>query len=630
MTNTVSIWKDTIILKWDGQIGTANPDAVKTPQDMLHFWEHIGNHAKWNQKLGAFRLNFSKQNMKRIHAQFGEISITSGADMVRRLKQKQEELYNMVKTAETIKYAPYEKLPQYPYKVPPLGEYQHRATVMACNVRRFPLFADPGLGKTKIILDSIQRHKDLNVVQQGKTLITVKLPTIRSGWMEDVKKFTDLKLVNLWIPQCKNRKEKILELLNQPADAYVINHEGVLVMYNELIDRRFQKVIIDESTILKGYHGDHAAIKGGQFGRAIKMVSHWADWRVIMTGTPAPNGPMDLWGQFYFLDPDGLLLEPSFTDYREDVMLPIDMRPRSKQFRRNEAGELIHIPRRPKDPQKWVPRKDSFTKVGNVINPLAFRARIRDHLKDLPELTSITRTIYMDHEQRRHYDTMFNRLLVEIDEERISVELAITKVMKLRQITGGFIIDHKEEPHPLPSNPKLSEMDDILRSEIPLEDKVVIYAQYQYEVETLENRYKDLGVVTVYGGNSSKKNLDNIDKFIKDPKVKIIILHPKSMAHGVTFTVAHYMIFYSISHSAEDNFQCRARIERAGQKHPMIIYYLLCYDSVDEEIYDIVIQKDKDQSAIIDPDTELLKTWRKNASTTGKNQNLPKQVQGTT
>lgn len=608
MANKISIWKDSIILNWDFDIGSAPADAVKTPEDILYFWEHIGNIARWNQKLNAFLLPFSKQNMIRIHKQFGQIPVSSGMSRITELKQKQAELVKMIHMAETIKNAPFEKLPVYNYKAPPLAEYQHRATVMACNIKKYPLFADPGLGKTKIILDSIQRHKDLGIVPNGKTIIAVKLPTIRTGWLEDAVKFTNLKLVNLWIPQCKNRRERLTELLNTPADAYVINHEGILVLKEELVRHQFAKVVIDESTILKGYHGDHKAIKGGQFGRAITEVAQYADWRVIMSGTPAPNSILDLWGQFKFLDPDGLLLEPSFNNYRETFMTALDLRQKANQWKKRTA----------RDPVKWIPKPTAFTDVGKIINPLAFRAKIRDHLKDLPALTKSVREIRMTFEQLAAYEDMKKFLMVEIDETRISVELALTKLLKLRQITGGFIIDHKEEVHPLESNPKISELDYLLNEVIPEEEKVVIYAQYQYEIELIKNRYKDFGVVSVFGKNSSKTNLDNIDKFIKDPSIKVIILHPKSMAHGVTLTVSHYMIFFSISHSAEDNFQCVARIERASQKHPMFVYYLLCANSIDFDMYNTVILKNINQSKVIDTDLELISTWRKNAAKTTK------------
>jgi len=187
-----------------------------------------------------------------------------------------------------------------------------------------------------------------------------------------------------------------------------------------------------------------------------------------------------------------------------------------------------------------------------------------------------------------------------IGEERIIATIMITQLMKLRQITSGFIIDHNETPHVIEDGAKIKELDSLIEDEIAPELKVVIYAQYQHEIKTIEARYKKHGIVSVFGGNSSDKNLANIKKFREDPKVRLIVLHPKSAAHGITFTMAHHLIFYSFDHSAEDNYQCVHRIKRNGQKHPMFVYYLKCRKSIDELIYKCIIKKNANQEELID------------------------------
>jgi len=153
--------------------------------------------------------------------------------------------------------------------------------------------------------------------------------------------------------------------------------------------------------------------------------------------------------------------------------------------------------------------------------------------------------------------------------------------------------------------------------------KIVIFAQYQWEISEIENRYKYLGSVSVYGGNQSKKNLDNIKEFIHNPETKVIVLHPRSAAHGITLTVSHYMIFYSISYSAEDNCQCVARIERASQKHPMFIYYLLAGSAeskakksmtIDEVIYAVIARKEASQEELLEQriiDAAIINSFKK-------------------
>jgi SNF2 family DNA or RNA helicase len=249
------------------------------------------------------------------------------------------------------------------------------------------------------------------------------------------------------------------------------------------------------------------------------------------------------------------------------------------------------------------------------IDALAYQVKIRDHLLDLPEKTIIKRRVRMSEEQQAHYEEMFENLSTMLDDQFISVDEKLTRLTKLRQITGGFLIDQEKEAHLIKSATKLGELDELVE-EIGIskqtDTKVVIYAQYQWEIETIEARYKDKGSVSVYGGNNTQTNLNNIKLFISDPEIKIIVLHPRSAAHGITLTVSHYMIFYSISYSSEENYQCIARIERASQKHPMFIYYLLSkhfknshkkMDTIDETIYKVLMHKEKNQAELIDQKT---------------------------
>jgi hypothetical protein len=477
-------------------------------------------------------------------------------------------------------------------------------------------------GKTFAVLTSTEQQIKKGVLKRGKTLVAAKLATLETGWLEDAEKFTDLKVQILWEASSYKKKEKICSKMQEPADIYVINHDGLRVYEEQLTAMNFEKVVVDESTILKGFRGMDPRTKGGAFGKALHRVSHNAKYRVIMSGTPSPNGPVDLWGQFAFLDPTGILLEPNFRDFETEYYEAIDLRPSHMRYQTNPDGSVrldvngkkISKPMGPKTPRKMVPKKGAPEAINQLIHPISYRVKLRDHVEDFPELTIMKRFIQMSPAQKKHYKDMKEKLKVEINDERITVPIALAKLMKLRQITGGFIIDNEEKAHEIETAPKLLELQSLVQEEIAPDEKIVVYAQYRWEIEEITKRYKDRGCVSVYGGNNSRKNLDNIKAFREDPEVRMIVLHPKSAAHGITFTMARYMIFYSISHSAEDNYQCIKRIERAGQKNAMFVYYLLCKQSIDDEIYLILNMKDRMQERVIDGqndiDKQLLDQWR--------------------
>ena len=586
---SMSIWKDKIVLRTDLLTLNRHPELV--------------DHARYNEKFQAYLLTFSAQNLIRIRQAFGEIPVSSGLERINSLRLKFSEYMSMCKTAQEIKDAA--SLPDLEYKMPPLGLYQHRGVHLLTRVPRVPLFADCGVGKTFMAIVSTEYHIKEGTLSPGETLVCGKLATLETGWLEDVKKFSNLKANLLWLPGTSKRKEKLLKILDDPADIYITNHNTLTVLEDALAAKRFKKIIVDESTVLKSYHGDFTR-KGGSLGKALMRIAEHAEWRVIMSGTPAPNGPHDLWGQFRFIDPDGFTLEASYQDFKERYMEEI--------FFGKADG--------PETPSTWVNRPESIKEVGDKIAPLSYQIKIRDHLHDLPEKTVIRRSIPMGEDQQKHYLDMREKLATIINDEFVAIDVKLAQLSKLRQITGGFLIDQEEEVHPIEDATKLEAMDDLLE-EIG-DYKVVIYAQFQWEIKTLAERYKERGVVTVFGANRSQDNLANIKAFINNPDVKVIILHPKSAAHGVTFTVSHYMIFYSISFSAEDDYQCVARIERASQRHPMFIYYLIAKMNgakkhrdeekkevtIDEIIYQVLQKKTRDQNQLLDQrviDMEILK-----------------------
>lgn len=439
-------------------------------------------------------------------------------------------------------------------------------------------------GKTFMALVSTQEQFRRGLVKPGKVLICGKLATLETGWLKDTEKFTHMKAQMVWLPQStKNRKQKLAALLDTDADIFVINHDGVRVLEDELVAKNFEKVVIDESTILKGFKGTDPRIQGGQFGKAVIKVAANAKYKVIMTGTPAPNGPEDLWGQFRFLDNHGFLLEKTVHDFRNTYM----------------EEKFFGNPNTPGTPSTWVPGK-KCAELPEVIAPLTYRLRIRDHLKDLPEETNVKRSVKMSAEQSKGYKEMEEALRTILNDQKIAVDTKLVQLMKLRQITGGFLIDNESNPQEFEQNPKAEMLDSLLLEEINKDEKVVIFAEYRWEIEMIASRYKAQGVVTVYGGNNSETNLRNIKEYISNPEIRLAVMHPVSAAHGITFTHAHYMVFYSESYSAEQNYQARARIKRAGQKNAMFFYYLICANSIDEIIYEVIARKNLAQEGIID------------------------------
>lgn len=623
MRVSMTLWKDLVLLHWDKVLPPELQqvyDAL-TPEEKAKWdpyahiqthWRFIGNYIRFSEPRKMFLMTFSAQNLYRLKKQFGDFEISGGAERLKLLRLKFDEFRTMRKRAIAIKAN--DNPEPLEFKLPPRGLYQHKAVLFLMNVRSAGLFADCGLGKTFMVLVSTELQIKAGTLRRGKTLICGKLITMETGWLEDAQKFTDLKVVMLWLPGgTYKRQEKLKKLLDEEADVYVINHEGVPGLEEELVKKEFEKVVVDESTVLQGFHGERA--KSGKIGKSLLRVAEKADWRVIMTGTPASNSIEALWGQFYFLDPAGFLLEPDFNDFRATYMdqVHIGSKERSPSLPGMPEKKAIEM-------KKWVTLKKSPSQISEIINPCVFRAELREHLKDLPPLTTIVRKVLMDKTQELHYEEMRKTLGTIIADEFVSVDQKVHAIMKLRQITGGFLIDQEKKVHPLKVNPKMEALTELLEEEIDSSKKVIIYAEYVFEIEEILKRYKNHGIVSVYGGNDGARNLANVKRFLDDPDIRLIVLHPKSAAHGVTLVNCHYMIFYSQSYSAEANYQAVKRIERGGQLNAMFVYYLLAKSqyskapTIDENIHGVVKDKLAAQSELISQqqgiNTALLNIYR--------------------
>ena len=541
---------------------------------------------KWPDPF-SWALTASLQNVERLQRQLkqGSMAYTARADRrIAELRAESADMQSLRSLQSKIKSGDMPINIDYP-KLKPLAPYQDLGVKYLAVGHAVPLFADCGVGKTFMVLTSTEYQLSQGWLSRGKTLVLGKLATLHSGWLKDTEKFTTLKTEVLWIPATSKRKEKLANILKtSDADIFVMNHEGVHNLVEELAAHKFEKVVVDESTILKSFKGVNPRLTGGKFGQALMRIAEHANYRVIMSGTPAPNGVQDLWGQFKFLDPAGVLLEPEYRDFRAMYM------------------KQIHFgnPDDPKTPSTWVPRSGSDREVANIVRDYIYRVRLRDHLMDLPPITISVRSAKMGPTQAKAYDEMETSFATTLDDETIAVGMQLAAISKLRQITGGFVLDANEVPHVLPDGPKLGLLDSLLEDEIRKDEKVVIFAQYQWEIKELASRYKDHGVVTVYGGNHSNVNINNIERFLKDQSIRLIILHPRSAAHGVTLTNAHYLIFYSSSYSAEEDYQSIKRIERAGQKNAMFVYYLHCDDTIDGIMHDVIHAKSKGQACMID------------------------------
>jgi hypothetical protein len=509
-------------------------------------------------------------------------------------------------------------------------------------------------GKTAMTLWDIENKYMKREISPSSVLIVGKLMTLKSGWLDDTSFFTDLTALNLWEPsKTKTEKGEIRETIEHgpkpPGKArtfrkteyyhhdgtvailsgprafdprkhvatlrewkqvgevkfgtekltevrrrnlrsenirrkingtghsvHILNHEALIQFTRELTERRYEYVVIDESTAIKN--------PKSKIFKALIEISKYSKFRRILSGTPSPQGPQDLWSQFYFLD-RGLTFGPDYNQFLEQHFDLIQLGSRAAGTFSGFKIALSAV-------------KNTMGYIHNQLENRIFRCRLRDCV-DLPPISISQLDVYLTDEQEKHYETMSEALFAELDGRRIEVTIDLARIGKLRQITGGFLLDSAGDVVKVSkTNPKLDALLDFI-SEIDSEEKIVIFAVFRCEIQLL---LETLGgaAVAIYGGETDVKKIQAQEKFKTDPNTRFIICQPQSAAYGVNgLTVSRYLLFYSIDFRADCNYQAIKRIERTGQQRNMVVKYLIAENTIDQVIFKALYKKDQIQQDTI-------------------------------
>ena len=448
----------------------------------------------------------------------------------------------------------------------------------ACS--RGAIFGDCGIGKTAIVasfLDYLVHRGEIS--EENPALIVCPISIIYQAWIKDTEKFTSIKPISIYEPSSHKTKQKREDRLNTPSSVYIASFSLLRIMEKELRKKKFKFIAIDESSKIKNPQS--------QTYKSLLKISWKSKWRYLMSGTPAPNGPIDMWSQFFFLD-SGMTLEPSLVDFR------------------NEYYKRIAVPGRGQHAGFWVQKRGIEPRINKQVEKRAIRFKSSDCL-DLPDRTFMVREVQMKKDQQRVYNEMSNNLFSEVDGSSVTARVAVSRLMKLREITGGFVIDDDRNEKPFKVNPKLDELDSLLEEAIgDGASKALVWIQYKWEARTILSRYREkYGAKGLYGDISQPEKDKNIDSFLDSDSCKLLVCHPKSAAHGLTLTSASYSIYYSLSHDFEEYYQSSMRIHRPGQKRPTFYYFLTAKGTIDESLLKCIQNKKNVQDILVDGAVDL-------------------------
>lgn len=427
------------------------------------------------------------------------------------------------------------------------------------------LFLDPGLGKTSITYAAFQTLRRKKAVR--KMLVIAPLRPAYSVWPGEARKwdeFKDLKVVVL------HGKDKAANLASD-ADVYVINPEGLDWLFRQFRGKRvpFDMLVVDESTRFK-----HSTTQ--RFRTLRPWLTYFAR-RYILTGSPAPNGLLDLFGQVFILDL-GNSLGQYITHYRNTFF---------------DASGF--------NGYEWKPRPGAAEQIQGKLKPLVLRMDASE-LVGMPPLIGVDPpnivSVDLPDKVRRMYDQMENLLLADIEKEIVTAANAAVASGKCRQIANGGLFHSDEDGERTWTHLHQAKVEAVeeLVEEMQGTPALVAY-EFHHDLERLQKAFPNAPYI---GGGVPAKKFREIEEAWNCGWIPVLLAQPQSVAHGLNLqgTKGH-VIWHSQTFNLEDHEQLIRRIWRQGQKEKVYVHYVCAKDTIDEMIIRTLGRKDKTQRGLL-------------------------------
>lgn len=244
-------------------------------------------------------------------------------------------------------------------------------------------------------------------------------------------------------------------------------------------------------------------------------------------------------------------------------------------------------------------KKSMKSELKEKLHSIAFRATKAECL-DLPKITDIVRHVELEPNAMNTYKHLVRDSFAELKNGEVTATNILTKILRLSQLTGGFIGDDEGNKAHKVSNAKLQALEHIIDEVTQSGKKLVVIAKFISEINAitklLEKKKIKFSIIT----GSIKNRDEQIEKFQNDSEVLVFVGQIATAGLGITLTAASTMIFYSLDYSMSNFEQAKARIHRAGQKENCTYIYLIAKDTVDEKVLKALKSKYNLTSSLVD------------------------------
>ena len=430
-------------------------------------------------------------------------------------------------------------------------DYQTKAIQRIEDQTHIGCFYEMGLGKTVITLTAIQDL--INDFAVRKVLVIAPKRVAEDTWSREHQKWDHLK--DLRISNVLGDAKQRTAALRADADIYVMGRDNTVWMIeNGYFD--FDMVVIDELSSFKNPQAKRF--------RSLRRVISKARRVVGLTGTPSPNGLMDLWAEMYLLD-GGKRLGKSLGAYRETFFRP---------GRRN--GYVVY---------DYIPLKGAQDEIQRRISDICISMTAEDYL-ELPERIDNVIPVKLSPEELTMYKQMEKDQLLHLQDETVVALSAAAVMNKLLQIANGAVYTAEGTIARIHQQ-KLDALDEIIDT---TDGPVLVFYSFRHDLEAIRERFPEARML------SRSEDIDDWNA----GKVRILLAHPASVGYGLNLQDGgHVIVWYGLTWSLELYQQANARLHRQGQKMPVIIHHLIAEGTVDEQVMKALKSKDTSQTALM-------------------------------
>jgi SNF2 family DNA or RNA helicase len=404
-----------------------------------------------------------------------------------------------------------------------------------------------GTGKSKIVVDVLQNQE----AENGPKLTLVLCPlSVLGVWRRELDKHCTRGYRLLALDQSTGaRKAEALDRFVRTADSgqeqvVVVNYDCIWrdPLARCILQQPWTNIIADEAHRIKS--------PSGRAARYCAKLNPVAKKRIALSGTPMSHSKLDIWAQYQFLDPG--VYGTSYSRFKSHYAVP---------------GYF------PSQVAAWKNTEEFEERLGLLM------LRVGNEVLDLPPLVQQTVSLPLCASARKLYNQLADELAGEVGDSTVVVQTALVKILRLQQITSGFIEDTEGRVHEVDGS-KRDALVELLEG-IPSDEPVVVFCRFKHDLRVIADAARALK--RSYGELSGSRH-DLTDHATMPEGISVYGVQIKSGGVGVDLTRAPHAVIFSNTWTLAEYEQAIARVHRPGQTKTTRIWTLECAGTIDSDI----------------------------------------------